>query len=192
MRPVVITGQNIQYFRRTIAIVRSCSAGLLANRAMPSNLSLPMDNFTRCVFCTLRTHWRFTFAVPRYTLSPFTTNQIVTLWGFPGRNASRLEFAYAIRSSVAPVRSNPFVASWKSASSLKIVTSLRHTHRRKSQGDVLKSLMTFTPLPQSPSAPIPHQSPPNSNFKTVRVRCWSLDGTGERQRLIGGMEIYVK
>ena len=64
IRPTAITGQNMQYLRRTIAIARSCSARSARKRAVPSNVSAPMDSLTRGVFWTLRTHWRFTFAVP--------------------------------------------------------------------------------------------------------------------------------
>jgi hypothetical protein len=37
--------------------------------SVPSKFSLPMDNLIFGVFWTLRTHWRFTFAVPMKSLS---------------------------------------------------------------------------------------------------------------------------
>ena len=62
-RPSAIRGRNIQYFRRIAAIARSCSARSVRKRALPSNVPPPMDSLIFGVFWTLRTHWRFTFAV---------------------------------------------------------------------------------------------------------------------------------
>jgi hypothetical protein len=65
---ITIIGKNIQYFRLTIFITRSCSFGSARKRASPSKTSPPMDNLTRGVFFTLRTHCRFTFPVLRQNL----------------------------------------------------------------------------------------------------------------------------
>jgi len=82
-RPSSMRGRNIQYFLRIAVMARSCSLRSVRNRAVPSNVSPPIDNLTCGVFCTLRTHCRFTFAVPMKSLSPSRTNQIVTSCGFP-------------------------------------------------------------------------------------------------------------
>jgi len=76
-------GQNIQYFPRNLACACSCSDRSARNRAVPSKDSPPMVSFTTGVFWTLRTHCRPTFAVPRWTRSPSTTNQLVTSYGLP-------------------------------------------------------------------------------------------------------------
>ena len=62
--PTAITGQSIQYLLRTIAIARLCSARSV-RRAVPSNVSAPMDSLIRGVFWTLRTHWRFALMTER-------------------------------------------------------------------------------------------------------------------------------
>ena len=58
--PSAMRGRNIQYFLRIAAIARSCSARSVRKRALPSNVSPPMDSLIFGVFWTLRTHWRFT------------------------------------------------------------------------------------------------------------------------------------
>jgi len=64
-RHTAIIGRNIQYFRATIDITRSCSPGAARKRASPSNVSPPTDNLTRGVCFTFFTHWRFTLPVGR-------------------------------------------------------------------------------------------------------------------------------
>jgi hypothetical protein len=43
-RPSSMIGRNIQYFRRMAAIARLCSARSVRKRAVPSNVSPPMDH----------------------------------------------------------------------------------------------------------------------------------------------------